>query len=120
MLANAKDAKQAEAVRSEIIIEIVKAWRRGKLLPDGGAPILSGILDDTAFSCRSRTARGHGFSCRCSTTWAREREGERLDRMSLCPPADRTKPAAARRPASKTNARVGLRWASTLGSIRTP
>lgn len=47
MLADSKEAKQADAVRGEIIA-VVKAWRRGKLLPRWEAPALSSVLGEFA------------------------------------------------------------------------
>jgi hypothetical protein len=74
MVADTKDAEQAEAVRSEIISMIVKAWRRGKLLPRCADPVRYPRRHDV--SCRSRATRGHDFSCRCSTIWAGDAKGD--------------------------------------------
>src|SRR5262249_24450536 len=51
----------------------------------------------TAFSCCSHTARGHGLSCRCWLTWARD-TGGRLDSREATPAgADWASGAQARR-----------------------
>jgi hypothetical protein len=42
MLAPEQEAENAAAARSEMI-EIIKAWRRGRLLPGSETPILNGL-----------------------------------------------------------------------------
>ena len=76
MLADAKEAKQAETVRHEII-ESVKAWRRGKFAPRSA--VLLSILRILRMGARAalprkRKASGEALSisARCSDGYADE------------------------------------------------
>lgn len=48
MRSDPKEGKQVAAVQREII-EIVKAWHRGKLLPKWETPLLSALYDKAKF-----------------------------------------------------------------------
>ncbi len=45
MVAPGDEAKNADQIRDEMI-EIIKAWRRGKLLPKAKASMLLGLLSE--------------------------------------------------------------------------
>jgi hypothetical protein len=47
MLADGKDGVRAEDIRAEMV-EIIRAWRRGHLLPKHKAPLLCSMLRELA------------------------------------------------------------------------